>query len=245
LNNQPKKLSLVLAATDMVTFLFITAAIVFIILGIAIYFRNRPTTDHSERVLPPHPDARSLFSDAASTTDEETKHSGMAAKELAQSLIHRAQNGDRSALADAHDTANPDLYNRTLATLVATADIDSKLFALMSFVSRNELPVNEALARAVLVSWQRSPNRNGTAKALHFAALSDDARLYGEAIENALRLWREEKLKDISPTELRTLFDGEFWVLSSRTRSSGAGFVVKQTLANARRELEAATRADK
>ena len=113
----------------------------------------------------------------------------------------------------------------------------------MSFVSRNELPVNEALARAVKGSWQRSPDRNGTAKALHFAALSDNARLYGEAIENALTLWREERLNDISPTELRTLFDGEFWVLSSRTRNSGAGFVVKQTLANARRELEAATRA--
>ena len=60
-----------------------------------------------------------------------------------------------------------------------------------------------------------------------------------------MTFWRGEKLKDISPTELRTLFEGEFWVLSSRTRSSGAGFVVKQTLANARRELEEATRADK
>ena len=227
----------------MVTFLFITAAIVFIILGIAIYFRQRETRDYSEPVLPPHPDARGLFANAASIADEETKNSVNAAKEVGPSLIHRAQNGDLSALAEAHDTGDPDLYDRTLTTLVTSADVDSKLLALMSFVSRNELPVNEALARAVKGSWQSSPDRNGTAKALHFAALSDDARLYGEAIENALTLWREEKLNDISPTELRTLFDGEFWVLSSRTRNSGAGFVVKQTLANARRELEAATRA--
>lgn len=227
----------------MVTFLFITAAIVFIILGIAIYFRQKPEPNYSERVLPPHPDARGLFSNAASIADEETNHSVNAAKEVGPSLIHRAQNGDLSALAEAHDTGDPDLYDRTLTTLVTSADVDSKLLALMTFVSRNKLPVNEALARAVKGSWQRSPDRNGTAKALHFAALSDNADIYRGAVETALKLWREEKFKDISPAELRTLFDGEFWILSSRSRNSGAGFVLKQTLANARRELEAATRA--
>jgi hypothetical protein len=55
-----------------------------------------------------------------------------------------------------------------------------------------------------------------------------------------LQLWRAAKLGDISPVELRALFDGEFWVLSSRSRSSGAGFVLKRTLDGARRELEAA-----
>jgi hypothetical protein len=60
-------------------------------------------------------------------------------------------------------------------------------------------------------------------------------------VEKALGLRREQKLADISPAELRALFDGEFWVLSSRTRSSGAGFVLKRTLKNARRELEAAS----
>jgi hypothetical protein len=53
-------------------------------------------------------------------------------------------------------------------------------------------------------------------------------------------MWRDAKLGDISAVELRALFDGEFWVLSSRSRSSGAGFVLKRTLDGARRELEAA-----
>jgi len=64
-------------------------------------------------------------------------------------------------------------------------------------------------------------------------------------VEKALGLWRERKLADISPVELRALFEGEFWGLSSRTRSSGAGFVLKRTLDGARRELEAAATADK
>ena len=92
----------------------------------------------------------------------------------------------------------------------------------------------------MIASWQQAPDRSGTAKALHFAALSDEPEIYRVAVENALQLWREGKLADISAVELRALFDGEFWVLSSRSRSSGAGFVLKRTLESARRELEAA-----
>jgi len=51
-------------------------------------------------------------------------------------------------------------------------------------------------------------------------------------------IWRNDKLPDISAEELHSLINGEFWVLSSNTRSSGAGFVLKRTLATAKRELE-------
>ena len=229
----------------MVTFLLITASVIFIILGIVVYYRQKSAPHTSEQVLPPQPDLRSLFSNTTSSKEDVNKLAKIEADQRARLLIERARRGDHSVLREADSIVDAGLYDQALTELVQRADSDSKLLALMSFVSRNELPVNETLARAVMGSWQRSPDRNGTAKALHFAALSDDARLYGEAVDNAMTLWRGEKLKDISPTELRTLFEGEFWVLSSRTRSSGAGFVVKQTLANARRELEEATRADK
>jgi hypothetical protein len=39
---------------------------------------------------------------------------------------------------------------------------------------------------------------------------------------------------------LRSILEGEFWILSSPTRRSGAGFLLKRALAGARRELEAA-----
>ena len=117
---------------------------------------------------------------------------------------------------------------------------DAQILSLTSYVVRHELPVNRDLAEAGIKSWSAAPDRSGTARALHLAALTDDAKTYQETVERALELWRARKLADISPLELRTLFDGEFWVLSSRTRSSGAGFVLKRTLASARRELEAA-----
>ena len=95
-------------------------------------------------------------------------------------------------------------------------------------------------AIAAIRTWQQSPNRNTAAKLLHVAALSDDAKNYGRAIELVLMSWRDGSLKNLSAKELQSLFNSEYWVLSSRTRISGAGFVLKQTLSNANRELESA-----
>jgi hypothetical protein len=61
-------------------------------------------------------------------------------------------------------------------------------------------------------------------------------------VEEALNFWRRGLLPDVSAAELKALFDGEFWVLSARTRGSGAGFILKRKLASARRELETAMR---
>ena len=160
--------------------------------------------------------------------------------EEASALIARAKNGERSVLEEVSEAGDEDLYDRLLNELVEGADSNAKLLSLMSYVGTHELPVNTALASAVLKSWQESPDRSTTSKALHFAALSDDANVYREAVEAALAFWREGKLSGVSAMELRALFDGEFWILSSGTRSSGAGFVLKRTLDSARRELEAA-----
>jgi hypothetical protein len=87
-------------------------------------------------------------------------------------------------------------------------------------------------------AWQASPNKNTAAKLLHVAAQADDAKNYGRAVELILMSWRDRSLSDMSASELQTLIHSEYWVLSSHTRTSGAGFVLKQTLANANRELE-------
>lgn len=227
----------------MVTLLLIALAI-FAVIGIGLYFWQKSTPDDSERVLPPAPDLRGLFAETSSSREEELRMA-IAAQEAEQSqLIARAHNGERSALEDAHQTKDSVLYDRVLSELVKLADSDPKLLSLMSYVTKNELPVNAELATAVVASWHESPDRSGTSKALHFAALSDDADQYRETVEQALRFWRQGKLADVSALELRALFDGEFWILSSRTRSSGAGFVLKRTLDSARRELEAAASAN-
>ncbi len=225
-------------------FLFITALVIIFIAGIALYFWQKSMPETSAHVLPPAPDLHGLFEERAMSRETQNQLSAAAQEEEKSRLFELAKRGERSALDEAHATGEADLYDQVLSELVTQADTESKLLSLVSHVARNELPVNAPLARAMIASWKAAPDRNRTAKALHFAALSDDAALYRESIEDALQLWREGKLAEVMPAELRSLFDGEFWILSSRSRSSGAGFVLKQTLADARRELEAAASAN-
>ena len=93
-------------------------------------------------------------------------------------------------------------------------------------------------AIAAIRSFQESPDRSSTTRLLHVAASTDDAKTFGRAIELVLMSWRDRSLSDVSTKDLQALFNSEYWVLSSRTRTSGAGFVLKQTLSNANRELE-------
>jgi len=93
-------------------------------------------------------------------------------------------------------------------------------------------------AIAAIRDFQQSPNKKSTTRLLHVAALSDDAKIYGRAIELVLMSWRDGSLSDISTKDLQALFNSEYWELSSHTRTSGAGFVLKQTLAQANREIE-------
>jgi len=225
----------------MVAFL-ITALAILTIIGIGLYFSLKPKRAESEQILPPPPNARSLFADEVDRALLEENSAAAVAQ--AESLVARARDGERSALAVARQSGDKDLYNRVLTELVNQASSNSQLLSVMSYVTQYNFPVNEKLAETVLDSWRTAPDRQSTAKALHFAALSDNAGVFRTAVEQALSLWREGKLSDLSPVELRALFDGEFWVLSSGVRSSGAGFVLKQTLADARRELEAAMRAN-
>ena len=221
--------------------LFITALGIILLAGIGIYFLQNSRPKASAHLLPPPPDLHGLFEARAMSRESQNQLNAAAQREEKSRLLELAKQGERSALDQAHATGEADLYDQVLSELVTQSETESKLLSVASHVARNELPVNAPLAKAMIASWKAAPDRNRTAKALHLAALTDDAALYRESLEDALRLWREGKLADVMPAELRSLFEGEFWILSSRSRSSGAGFVLKQILADARRELEAAS----
>jgi|SRR5215472_3334435 len=230
----------------MVTLLIPVLALALIAIGL--YFWQRPSHKEKKAELGPAPDLRPLFpvTDEPRQRQSSNDAAGLAASsQFSEQLLSRARNGEKSALDEAHKTNNRRLYESVLDELVRLADSEPKLLSLISYVGRTELPVNKSLAKAAVRSWQRSPDRHSTAKALHFAALSDDAAIYSDTVQSVLQFWREGQLPDVSAIELRALFDGEFWVLSAATRSSGAGFLLKRKLSGARRELEAAAHATK
>jgi hypothetical protein len=229
----------------MVTFL-ITSFFILAFLAIAIYFWQKPASSiEAERLRPPP--GRGLFIDGApdgsaapqARAEADFEAAEGAARQRAE-LLQRAKAGEKSTLQEAHYTGDSHLYEETLDLLVADADSDPKLLALISFITRHELRVNDKLAGRVIDAYKNSPDRSATSKMLHIAALSDDAVVYQRAVETALQFWRKGRLPEISAPELRSILEGEFWILSSPTRSSGAGFLLKRTLANARRELDAA-----
>lgn len=227
----------------MVTFL-ITSFFILAIAAIAIYFWQKPDTPKVVDVLP-SPPGRGLFIDGTSegralALADAQKQATIATTQQHAELLEHAKNGDKATLLKALNLGNTQLYEEALNLLVAAADSDPKLLSLVSYVTRNELRVNQNLAASQIGSYRRAPDRISTAKTLHIAALSDDAVVYQSAAEAVLECWRAGQLASVSAAELRSILDGEFWVLSSATRSSGSGFLLKRTLANARRELEAA-----
>jgi hypothetical protein len=228
----------------MVTFL-ITSFFVLAVLAIVIYFWQKPTSSIEVEALRPPP-GRGLFIDG--TPDDPSLAQPGAEADLEatanaaakrRELVERAVAGEKSTLLEAYQ-ADAEIYEQALNLFVAAADSDPKLLSLVSYVTRHELRVNKELAERVIDSYKRAPDRSSTAKMLHVAALADDAAAYQSAVETALTLWRDRRLSEISAPELRSILDSEFWILSSSTRSSGAGFLLKRTLAGARRELEAA-----
>lgn len=228
----------------MVALLFTTIFIIGL-LATVLYFWAPRAKSSEQGLLPPLDAPRGLFSDQdgiepASLPAQSERETEREAER--DRLRERARTGDQSALTEAHALSDPQLYNELLDEFTAAAERTPKLLALASYITRNDLPINRRLAEALIESWRISPDSSSTATTLHLTALADDAELYRSTVEMALDLWRQGLLPNVTSTELRALFDGEFWVLSAQSRNSGAGFILKRTLANARRELETSMR---
>lgn len=206
--------------------LLITSVLFLSLLAVVLYLWQRPRKS-PEYELPPPPDKlRGLF-----TNESEQK---LTVESRLPELIERAEQGDVEVLKESDNTNYEVLLNR----LISKKKKPSEVLSLCSYLTRNNLPLNSAVANAFIDTQSDSLDRNLVSKMLHVAALSDDAAVFERAAELSLANWRNGKLSGVSSAELQALLNGEYWVLSSNTRSSGAGFVLKKTLSAARRELE-------
>ena len=211
------------------------------LIAVGLYFWQKPNQPDTPDLLPPPPELRGLF--APEDSEEKLVEKQGLSQDRRAEILTLAESGTKSALDEANKAKDESLYDEVLSRLVATAD-RPQLLSLVSYVSRNNLRVTNSLAEKFIESWKTNPTRNSTAEMLHIAALSNDARTYTGAVEAAMQCWRDGNLTDVSVVELRSLIEGEYWIISARERSSGAGFSLKQTLADVRRELDLAARAE-
>lgn len=225
-----------------VSAILVISVLLIFVASLALLRTKGPRSKEAADELPPGAGPRGLFADAgARTCDDEGASEAADADELEKALRARAGRGDLTALNDARAAGNAALYRATLDALVArAADSPDSLRALAAHIARGEeLRSSPALAECLLELWKQSPTRAGAAELLRVAALSDDAESFGLAVSTVLRAWEEGRLADARAEDLRSLFEAEYWLLSSEAKRSGAGFLLKQRLADARRRLSA------
>ena len=212
---------------------------------IAILRTKRPSSGKETEYLPPGLRPRGLFDDrAALSLDEgsEDESERRADEEFERGLLSRAALGDFEVLKDAHASGSAELYRHILDILVERCgESADELRTLADFITQNdELRASHTLAARLLEDWERNPSRAYVPQLLRVAALSDDAAMFERAVSSLMRAQSDGRLTDMSAEELRSLFEGEYWLLSSEAKRSGAGFLLKQRLAHVRRELSAA-----
>jgi hypothetical protein len=218
----------------MVTFL-ITSLFLLATFAVVIYLRRKPGSGESFHVQLPAvpPRVTSLFEDRTAQLVRVSKP-GHSSEELKA----RAEAGDRSVLADARRVNADAVYAETLRILTERCSTDDEFLRLVSFVARDEnLMVTPDLATGLIERWKQQSDRIHVSEMLHVTALSNDAALYRSACRAAVDFYLSGKLPRIKATALSSLIEGEYWILSSDARASGAGFVLKQSIAEFRKQL--------
>lgn len=210
----------------------------------AILRTKRSSSTEAAGELPPGPIPRTLFPD---TEQAEAEKPSETPEQLMRGVLReRAARGDLGALGDARASGDPALYRFVLDGLVGRSAGDSaQVRELAAHIAREQdLRSSPELAEMLLGEWRRQPTPASTAELLRVSALSDDAGTFGRAVTEVLQLWEGGRLEGVGAEQLRSLFESEYWLLSSEAKRSGAGFVLKQKLADARRRLSARARDD-
>jgi hypothetical protein len=211
--------------------------------SLLIYRRIRPR-DQSDFVpaLPPAPHPSLFEPDRKQIAELREKQAQNDAQLRLGPWLERARNGDIQVLSEINAAPDDPAYDLVLTKLVERSPSFAELSVLAAFVVDHELPANRILARAVMDHCRHSPDRSAAIMLLHLAARTNDANVFSEAFDLLVNARTPGHLSAWSASELMTLAESEFWSMTDQARDSGAGFLLKQKLADARRDLAAAAR---
>src|SRR5262245_4223673 len=159
-------------------------------------------------------------------------------------LLGLAAEGDKAALDEAHTLGDAGFYREILRTLIAHADGDEEALRSIAehIVDSRALRSSGEFAAMIIERLNAAPDRSSLVRALHLAALSDDAAVFKRAVETASNLFGEGRLPQVSAEDFLATVEGAYWLIDAEVRSSGSGFLLKRLIADVRRGLAAASR---
>jgi hypothetical protein len=173
---------------------------------------------------------------------EETARLGE--KAMRDRLLEGAAKGEISTLDEAHALDDVQVYRQVLQAIHTQADGNPEVLHSIArhIIGSQKLRSSSGFSEAMIESWSKSPGRHSLAEVLHLAALADDAAVFRRAINTALVLWREDRVEGVSAKEFLATVESAYWLINGEVRTSGAGFLLKQAIADVRRGLAAADR---
>jgi len=85
--------------------------------------------------------------------------------------------------------------------------------------------------------WSAAPDRKRTIELLFLASESESAKIFSEISENVIKLWRENRIENLTARDLADLLDSHFRLLPQQERTSGALFRLKEEIGKLRGEV--------
>ncbi len=85
--------------------------------------------------------------------------------------------------------------------------------------------------------WSAAPDRKRTIEFLFLSAESENAKIFSETSENVIKLWRENRIENLTARDLADLLDSHFRLLPQQERTSGVIFWLKKEIERLRSEV--------
>ncbi|MBL8189449.1 MAG: hypothetical protein JNK38_15675 [Acidobacteria bacterium] len=161
-----------------------------------------------------------------------------------QQLLNLAAEGEESALDEAGNLADREFYAQVLQTLAAQANGNTERLRSIAeyIVDGQKLRSSSEFAETMLDLWNVPISQRSLADMLYLVALADDPAMFQRTVSKAIQLWRSDLRSKISAKDFLATVESAYWLISGEVRYSGQGFLLKQAIADVRRELATANR---